>query len=224
MDHGVTLRPSPAMRHPHASSRDRRTSGPMEAPAVCQPRPGEADRRPRDGREGRVCGTLTSSGHSWDERSGWSDSNRRNLPSPKRALYQAELHPACTLQRTYSVTRRADELAFRHLRARKAHLPRVEQPAHVIHLLRARQVIPVHRDVGGATAAVGARRRLLEASVPAAELRLTGSPLLPVERAAFVAGTPRRTHDDMACTTPGGCGRDDGSRRWAARCRSVHTS
>src|SRR6188472_1053860 len=25
--------------------------------------------------------------------SGWSDSNRRNLPAPNRALYQAELHP-----------------------------------------------------------------------------------------------------------------------------------
>ena len=42
--------------------------------------------------------------------SGWSDSNRRNLPAPNRALYQAELHPVerqCTAAVRTPARRRA---------------------------------------------------------------------------------------------------------------------
>ena len=41
-------------------------------------------------------GTATRTGgreFAWGSESGWRDLNPRNLPPPKRALYQAELHP-----------------------------------------------------------------------------------------------------------------------------------
>ena len=82
------------------------------------------------------------------EKSGWSDSNRRP-PAPKRALYQAELHPVTVRYVRHSMTVCTDELALRRSPLAIAATPRapVYETSHLELAWRsAREMIPVHRS------------------------------------------------------------------------------
>ena len=85
-----------------------------------------------------------------------------NLPLPKRALYQAELHPVQSLVRAYRVTVRADELTFGQFGAELLGLARPRKRAQVIALRVTREVIPRHGRGMKATATVSARAERLE--------------------------------------------------------------
>src|SRR5438876_11643421 len=59
-----------------------------------QNRDGRSSRGASSGSGRSLIGEKTATGSFRFLESGWRDSNSRNLPLPKRALYQAELHPA----------------------------------------------------------------------------------------------------------------------------------
>ena len=105
-------------------------------------------------------------------KSGWSDSNRRNLPSPKRALYQAELHPAHTLVRPHSMTVRADQLALGHLLEDETSTVTIDEPAEIPSLDCPGKMVPVHRCVMKAAAAIDTRA-VLQTSIPLDECSVT---------------------------------------------------
>ena len=163
--------------------------GCQETPVICRARageigviaPGEATVEPRAATAKTAAATPTAKSRiAFIGKSGWSDSNRRNLPSPKRALYQAELHPAHTLVRPYSMTVRADQLALGHLIEDEASTVPIDEPAEISSLDCSGKMVPVHRRVMKAAAAIDTRA-VLEIPIPLNECSVTLVRLTPSE-------------------------------------------
>ena len=102
----------------------------------------------------------------------------RDLCVPNAALYQAELRPECSIERSHSMAVGADQLTFCDLlEDRFASKAAEDHVADLPKLGRPRHVIPVHGRVMKRAPTVGAWPVYLQLSVPAEKLPATSAAL-----------------------------------------------